>query len=321
MAGCRASRSSTCRASRSRPTRGHLVHRSGDGRVSRARSRWTAAPTAWRCVLGIDDAKLYVTSGPADDPALRGRGDRRRRGQERPGHGRWPPSAARARARGWPTTTPPSRSTSWAGPTLRRGRQPGRRSVDGLRHRAARATRSTPTPRCPTARAGAWALDVESQYPTDDRQQLLVFGADGRTASIDDGLARLRLAAAGRDRRRADGRRASTCSPGSCSGAGSSPALVGRVRAPRGDALRPVADRHERRLRRPVHRRRLHAVRRGLDGLVALARRVLGRDAGHRRSCWASRSRRSGSRPTRSARSCCCCSCAARSAGSWRSSA
>ncbi|MGP1675521.1 MAG: phospholipid carrier-dependent glycosyltransferase, partial [Candidatus Limnocylindrales bacterium] len=33
----------------------------------------------------------------------------------------------------------------------------------------------------------AWAMDVESQYMTDDREQLLVFGADGLTASIDVG--------------------------------------------------------------------------------------------------------------------------------------
>ena len=33
----------------------------------------------------------------------------------------------------------------------------------------------------------AWALDVESDYPAEDREQLLVFGADGQTASIDTG--------------------------------------------------------------------------------------------------------------------------------------
>jgi len=33
----------------------------------------------------------------------------------------------------------------------------------------------------------AWALDVESDYPAEDREQLLVFGADGRTASIGTG--------------------------------------------------------------------------------------------------------------------------------------
>ena len=37
--------------------------------------------------------------------------------------------------------------------------------------------------------------------------------------------------------------------------------LVGAFVAPRRDALRPVADRHERRLRRAVHHRRVHALR------------------------------------------------------------
>ena len=46
-------------------------------------------------------------------------------------------------------------------------------------------------------------------------------------------------------------------------------------------------------------------VRRGLDGLVARPRRVLGGDAGRSACCWASRSPRSGSRPTPSARWCC----------------
>ncbi len=30
-------------------------------------------------------------------------------------------------------------------------------------------------------------MDVDPQYPTDDRQQLLVFGADGQTAAIEVG--------------------------------------------------------------------------------------------------------------------------------------
>ncbi|MGH2475158.1 MAG: phospholipid carrier-dependent glycosyltransferase, partial [Candidatus Limnocylindrales bacterium] len=33
----------------------------------------------------------------------------------------------------------------------------------------------------------AWVMDVESQHPSEDRQQLLVFGGDGLTASIDVG--------------------------------------------------------------------------------------------------------------------------------------
>ena len=51
----------------------------------------------------------------------------------------------------------------------------------------------------------AWALDVESDYPAEDREQLLVFGADGRTAVDRDRLARLRVADARGHRRRPDG--------------------------------------------------------------------------------------------------------------------
>ena len=54
------------------------------------------------------------------------------------------------------------------------------------------------------------------------------------------------------------------------------------VRARRRDALRPVADRDERRVRRALHRRRVHAVRRALDGRLEEPLGVLGRHAGHR---------------------------------------
>ena len=51
------------------------------------------------------------------------------------------------------------------------------------------------------------------------------------------------------------------------------------VRHRRRDVLRSVADRHERRLCRAVHRRRLHGVRRDLDGLVEGQGRLLDRHA------------------------------------------
>ena len=44
-------------------------------------------------------------------------------------------------------------------------------------------TRSSPTPSCPFDPAG-WVVDVESQYPSDDRQQLLAFGSEGETAVV-----------------------------------------------------------------------------------------------------------------------------------------
>ncbi|MEJ7749252.1 MAG: phospholipid carrier-dependent glycosyltransferase, partial [Candidatus Limnocylindrales bacterium] len=39
----------------------------------------------------------------------------------------------------------------------------------------------------PTMIPVGWAADIESQYPADDRQDLLVYGADGQTASIELG--------------------------------------------------------------------------------------------------------------------------------------
>ena len=130
---------------------------------------------------------------------------------------------------------------------------------------------------CPTGfMPAAWATDIEPDYPSTDRQQLLLFAGDGASASINLGshafawrlpgviagaitAALLYLLARILFRRRlvAGTRRA--------------------LRAGRRDVLRPVADRHERRLRRPVHHRRLHALRGDLDGLVAGPGRVLGR--------------------------------------------
>ncbi len=95
-------------------------------------------------------------------------------------------------------------------------------------------------------------------------------------------LARVRVAAARGDRRGPDGRAPVPARPDPVP----APARcrTGRaVRAGRRDVLRPVADRHERRVRRAVHHRRLHALRRDLDGLVEGQGRVLAGDARHRR--------------------------------------
>ena len=55
--------------------------------------------------------------------------------------------------------------------------------LDGLRRRAARPNAVYADARLPPGfDPAAWAIDVEAQYPVDDRQQLLVFGADGRDA-------------------------------------------------------------------------------------------------------------------------------------------
>ena len=150
----------------------------------------------------------------------------------------------------------------------------------------------------------AWGADFNPEYPSEDRQQLLVFDGDGASASIDTGshafawrlpgviagaltAALLYLLARILFRRRLVA------------------GLVGLFVVCRRDVLRPVADRHERRLRRAVHRRRLHRVRRRLDGLVARPRGVLARHAGHRRAARARPRLASGWRPTPSARCCC----------------
>ena len=127
----------------------------------------------------------------------------------------------------------------------------------------------------------AWGADFNPDYPSDDRQQLLVFDGAGAQAAIDTGshafawrlpgviagaltAALLFLLARILFRRRLVA------------------ALVAPVRRLRRDVLRPVADRDERRLRRAVHHRRLYRVRRRLDRLVAWQSRVLDRHAGHR---------------------------------------
>ena len=66
-------------------------------------------------VTGLDDPKLYATSGRPDEPELRRHRGRWRRGQgrpDRPGPRPRSPATARARARGSPTTRPARWSTS-----------------------------------------------------------------------------------------------------------------------------------------------------------------------------------------------------------------
>ena len=65
----------------------------------------------------------------------------------------------------------------------------------------------------------AWAMDATHDYPSTDREALLVASADGTIASIDVGGDPVRLALPGRGRRRADRAASSTCSRGSCSSA------------------------------------------------------------------------------------------------------
>ena len=114
--------------------RGH-VHRPGDGDTSTTLPLEGGAH-GLALVTGLDDPRLYVTSGTAETPTYHvDRGRRRRRG------GRTRSTAATNRcpasARGSPTTTRPSRSTSWAWRPGQPG-PPGDRPLDGLRRRAAR---------------------------------------------------------------------------------------------------------------------------------------------------------------------------------------
>ena len=165
----------------------------------------------------------------------------------------------------------------------------------GLRRRRACPTASTPA---------AWAVDVKPDYPSDGPPAAPRCSTRDGAAGVDrHRLARLRLAAA----------RAS--SPGALTAAAPVPARpdplpaplgrrssVGLVRAGRRDVLRPVADRHERRLRRaasssPPTR---SSPRSGPGWWRGRAAFWVG-DAAHRRLARASRSPASGSPPTRSA--------------------
>jgi 4-amino-4-deoxy-L-arabinose transferase-like glycosyltransferase len=133
-------------------------------------------------VTGIDDPKLYVTTGSVDEPgyavitvggdaAANGPVDRGRHPLPGPGTriayddasqqvhvlGRAP--ASRGPDAGWTVyVIEPHANAVYADAALPAGMVPA-----------------------------AWAMDVESQYMTDDPEQLLVLGEDGQSASIDVG--------------------------------------------------------------------------------------------------------------------------------------
>ena len=145
---------------------------------------------------GVDDPKLYVTSGDCRrrrpttssrsaataPPAVRSTSGRTRcrvsaRASSTTTRARWSTSSGHA-----PTTAGTFEPPPAAGPAR----------VDGLRRRAARepssGTPSSPTPGWPTGFApAAWAADVERRLPGDDRQELLVFDAAGSMSSIELG--------------------------------------------------------------------------------------------------------------------------------------
>ena len=189
-----------------------------------------------------------------------------------------PQPAARASARWSPTTRPARWSTSSAWRPDAAADGPWTVYVVEPHGNAVFADARLPDGFVPAA----WAADFNPMYPSEDRQQLLVFDGDGASAAIDTGSHAFAWRLPGVIAGRADRGPALPARPDPVPAA-----ARGRprraVRPVRRDVLRPVPDRHERRLRRAVHRRRLHPVRGDLDGLVARPRGVLARDAGHRR--------------------------------------
>ena len=213
-AGWPASRSSTCRGSPS-PTQDGITFLDPSTGDEAARSPSTVAPTAWRSSPASTTPKVYVDRGHRRQAGLRGhrRSAAKRRGRpDRQGHAIPLPGPATrvaydeasqqvhvlgrhagpARAAGRSTSIEPHGTRVYADARLPAGsrRRLGHRRRAGIPERRPRAAarRSAPT-----------------------------------AGRVDRGrLARLRVAAARRHRRRADGRPASTCWPGSCSGAGAS---------------------------------------------------------------------------------------------------
>ncbi|HYH92789.1 MAG TPA: phospholipid carrier-dependent glycosyltransferase, partial [Candidatus Saccharimonadales bacterium] len=134
-------------------------------------------------VTGIDDPRLYVTSGSADDPGyevLTVGGDSAEGGPVSSGNHPLPAAGTRVaydeasqhvhilgRA-------PPTGATAGDGWTV---------YVVEPHANAVYADALLPPGLVPAA----WAVDVEARYAVDDRQQLLVFGSDGMSASIELG--------------------------------------------------------------------------------------------------------------------------------------
>ena len=176
-------------------------------------------------VTGIDDDQLYVTSGTAATPTydvVAIGGDSAKDGPTKVGRGTNP----------LPGLGIPGRL------------RPGEPDGPHPRPRAGCATATTARPAGPwtvyvvephgnavfaDARLAdgfvpaAWARGHQRDYPSADRQDLLVFDGAGSIGLDRARVARLRLATPRRHRRHADRWSVSTCSRGSCSTAGSSP--------------------------------------------------------------------------------------------------
>ena len=139
-------------------------------------------------VTGIDDAKLYVTSGSVDDPAyeiVAVGGDSAKNGPVKVG-GRHPLPAPGTRV----AYDEASQQVHVLGAAFEPAGSPDTADGGGWtvyviepHANAVYADARLPAGMEPVA----WALDVEADHPAEDRQQLLVFGAEGQTASIDVG--------------------------------------------------------------------------------------------------------------------------------------
>ena len=193
-------------AHRRRHERGRHVHRPGRPRRRSRRSSLTGGAHGLADMTGVDDPKLYVTSGDADDADLPRHRDRRRQRRRTA-----PSTSGPTRCRASATRVvydPASQMVHILGPApdaVRAGAAGGPWTVYVVEPHGNAVLRRRPA--APTGfDPGRLGRRRRRRLPGDDRQELLVFDASGSMASIDDRLARLRLAAPRRHRRRDDGR-------------------------------------------------------------------------------------------------------------------
>ena len=232
-------------------------------------------------VIGIEDPKLYVTAGGADDPGyeiVAVGGDSADNGPVRIGGRRPLPGVGSSLV--YDDATQQIHVLGRAPvPDGADGRR--RRRMDRVRHRTARQRGLRGRPAAGGLRARGLGARRRIGLPRGGPPAAPRVRRGRGDRHDRDWLARLRVADARGHRGRAHVGVPLSARPDPVR----TPARGGprrRVRVPRWHALRPVADRHERCVRGLVHPGRLHHLRGRLDGLVAVARRVLGSHAGHR---------------------------------------
>ena len=220
----------------------------GDRRDRRHRSPLDAPARGLAKVTGIDKPTLYVALGDERMAVvLVGEGDGKTRRHARQ-------DVLDARRRPGVVFDP---STSMVHVL---GRHAGRLGRHDLRRRAARQRglrrRAAPVRR----RRPGRSTPTRSTRATTARRSC-VTSAGGTLATVDIGQPRVRLAPPGRHRRRRSRRASSSSSPGSCSGAATVAVLAAILVLADGMLFVQSPDRDERRLRRLLHRRRVHPVR------------------------------------------------------------